>query len=88
MPRFIHEFQKGYVVEVRAQLYQHRFKLGDRVRLSQLGKQRTRKPTTETGTVVGLVNHSTGSVRVLFDGLRTAKSLHWTYIETLCERAE
>ena len=75
-------------MEARARLNQHRFKLGDRVRLSELGKQRTRKPTTEIGTVVGLVNHSTGSVRILFDGLRTAKSLHWTYVEVLCERSE
>jgi len=74
---------------LKAQLAQRRFKVGDRIRLSQLGKQRTRKPTTETGTVVGLVSsHNTGSIRVLFDGLKTAKSLHRTYIEVLnCEPA-
>jgi hypothetical protein len=82
-------FQKGCVVEAKAQLAQHRFKLGDRVRLSQLGKQRTRKPTAEIGTIVGLVSsHNPGSIRVLFDGLKTAKSLHRTYLEALGELPE
>lgn len=75
-------------MEIRAQVCQHSFRLGDRVRLSQLGKQRTRRPTSEVGTIVGLVNHTTGSVRILFDGLRTAKSLHWTYVEPLGELVE
>lgn len=70
-------------MDIRAHEYQHPFKLGDRVRLSPLGKQRTRNPTTEIGTVIGVVNHSSGSVRVLFDGLKSAKSLHWTYVEAL-----
>ena len=83
------EIQKGSVVDVKAQFTQHRYKLGDRVRLSQLGKQRMRKQTTETGTIVGLVSsHNPGSIRVLFDGLKTAKSLDRTYIEALSELAE
>ena len=65
-----------------AQLAQHRFKIGDRVRLSRLGKQRTRKLAMEIGTVVGVVSsRNIGSVRILFDGLKTAQSLHRTYIE-------
>jgi hypothetical protein len=60
------------------------FRLGDRVCLSQLGKGRVRRPTTETGTVVGVVgNHNPSTVRVLFDGLKTVKSMHKTYIELL-----
>jgi hypothetical protein len=66
------------------QMAEHAFRLGDRVCLSQLGKDRVRKPTAETGTVVGLVgNRNPNTVRVLFDGLKTAKSLHKTYIEPL-----
>jgi hypothetical protein len=66
------------------QLAEQAFQLGDRVRLSPLGKDRVRRPTTEIGTVVGLVNNrSPGTVRVLFDGLKTAKTLHKTYVEPL-----
>src|SRR6266496_1905853 len=63
------------------------YRLGDRVCLSQLGKQRSRKPTAETGTVVGLVSPHNTSIRVLFDGLKTAKSLHRKYIEPLDDNA-
>jgi hypothetical protein len=66
---------------------QSHYRLGDRVRLSQLGKQRSRRPTAETGTVVGLVNPHNTSIRVLFDGLKTAKSLHRKYIEPLDDNA-
>ncbi len=67
----------------------HAFRLGDRVRLSQLGRDRVRRNTPEIGTVVGLVSNSNpSSIRVLFDGLRSVKSLHKTYIEPLLEEAD
>jgi hypothetical protein len=61
------------------------FRLGDRVCLSQLGKCRVRRPTTETGTVVGVVGNHPSTIRVLFDGLKTVKSIHKTYIEPLLD---
>jgi hypothetical protein len=71
---------------MKSQIAEHTLRLGDRVCLSQLGKARVRRPTTETGTVVGVVgNHNPSTVRVLFDGLKTVKSIHRTYIVPLRE---
>lgn len=68
---------------MKRQMVEHDFKLGDRVCLSQLGKDRIRKQIIETGTVLGRSNRTPSTVRVLFDGLKGAKSLHKTYIEPL-----
>jgi hypothetical protein len=69
---------------MNSRIAEQTLRLGDRVCLSQLGKARVRRPTTETGTVVGVVgNHNPSTVRVLFDGLKTVKSIHRTYIEPL-----
>ncbi len=66
------------------QVAEQALRLGDRVCLSELGKARVRRPTTETGIVVGVVGtHNPSTVRVLFDGLKTVKSIHRTYIRLL-----
>jgi hypothetical protein len=57
------------------------FGVGDRIRLSRLGTERMQLTICSTGTVVGRSTRTAGSVRVLFDGLRTAKTVHRTYIE-------
>jgi hypothetical protein len=49
------------------------FGVGDRIRLSRLGTERMQLTIRSARTA--------GSVRVLFDGLRTAKTVHRTYIE-------
>ena len=60
------------------------FQVGDRVRLSELGKARIR-PRSPIGTVVGLGSQrgSAESVRVKFDDRRTAQRLHFTYLEAI-----
>jgi len=61
----------------------HQFQVGDRVRLSELGRSRTRKDLGPTGTVADMGRAATNSVRVLFDGSRRTVSLHYTYIEPI-----
>ena len=60
----------------------HDFKIGDRVRLSALGKARSPR-TIPNGQVVNVVlrKRGYGSVRVLWDGLTTSRRLHVSYIE-------
>jgi len=55
------------------------FKIGDRVRLSELG--RTRYPhMSRSGTVVGYSNYAT-SVRIQFDGRQHYTLIHTSYVE-------
>jgi len=61
------------------------FGVGDRIRLSRLGTERMQHTICSTGTVVGRSIRTAGSVRVLFDGLKTAKTVHRTYIEPVDE---
>lgn len=60
------------------------FQVGDRVRLSEIGKSRVR-PRSPIGTIVGRgsLRGSAESVRVKFDGLKTVRRLHFTYLEKI-----
>jgi hypothetical protein len=53
---------------------------GSRFQLTQLGAERCSKFVGQTGIIVGF-SRANGSIRVLFDGTKTARSLHRTYIE-------
>ena len=59
------------------------FRVGDRVRLSELGKSRAPRTRIQTGTVVKLPNSKSGgrTIGVLFDGNMLPTRLHRTYIE-------
>jgi hypothetical protein len=59
-------------------------KLGSRFQLTQLGAERCSKLIGQTGIIVGF-SRANGSIRVLFDGTKTARSLHRTYIEPVTE---
>jgi hypothetical protein len=64
-----------------AQMYDQdiEFRLGQRIRLSDLGKERC-KFKTDTGVVVGR-NNVGESVRVLMDGRKQPQTLHKSYVE-------
>ena len=55
-------------------------KPGVRIRLSALGRARSPRMKVQTGVIVGLTSGSEG-VRVLFDGSKTAITVHESYIE-------
>jgi hypothetical protein len=55
------------------------FRVGQRVRLSDLGIARSLKSTARIGTVVGLPAAS--SVDILFDGNKRPTKLHRSYVE-------
>ena len=59
------------------------FRLGDRVRLSELGKSRAPRTRIQTGRVVKLPKSNSGgtAIGVLFDGNKLPTWLHRTYIE-------
>jgi hypothetical protein len=57
------------------------FRIGDQVRLSELGATRLKKAPSKTGRVVGAGTASKLAVRVLFDGMRCPVSLHQSYLE-------
>ena len=60
----------------------HRFQVGDRVRLSELGRTRFPARQSELGTIAVERRKSDGdSVRVLFDGSKSAARLHESFIE-------
>jgi len=63
----------------------HQFRVGDRVKLSKLGEQRSPRKSSKLGTVVSLKLHKSGpaSVLVLFNGRKEPSRLHWTYIEAI-----
>jgi hypothetical protein len=55
------------------------FRVGDRVRLSELGESRMMRVRTKAGRVVGF-GHVASSVRVLLDGQAAPVTLHKTYL--------
>jgi hypothetical protein len=58
------------------------FSIGDRVRISALGKVRCPRLAGKTGTVVGRSIYI-NSVAVLFDGNKSSSTIHGDYLEAL-----
>lgn len=56
------------------------FRIGDRVRLSELGKKRMTRNRATTAKVVGYGRTDT-RVRILFDGSSYPVSIHVSYLE-------
>lgn len=61
------------------------FEIGDRVRLSDVGRARCPSLHDLAGTVMGHSRMSC-SVRVLFDGRRSREVLHMSYVELVPSR--
>lgn len=61
------------------------FKLGDRVQLSALGKQRSPRMRVQAGEVTGVAKPVSGggTVDVLFDGNTMPTRIHRSYIEPI-----
>jgi hypothetical protein len=57
------------------------FRVGDRIRLSELGRSRAPKAKVQTGVIVKLPGPSAGGIQVMFDGNRTTTRIHPSYIE-------
>jgi hypothetical protein len=57
------------------------FRMGDHVRLSELGASRLKKAPSKTGRIVGAGKASKLTIRVLFDGMKRPVSLHQSYLE-------
>jgi hypothetical protein len=55
------------------------FKVGDRVRLSELGKSRSKAPSRK-GVVTGMAK-SSSQLWVHWDGLKLAQVIHRSYLE-------
>jgi hypothetical protein len=55
------------------------FKIGRRVRLSKLGRRRCPRLADRPGTVVGYSRFNS-AVKVIFDGNKSATSLHASYL--------
>jgi hypothetical protein len=55
-------------------------RVGDRVRLSELGRQRMPRNRATTAKVVGFGRSDT-RIRIIFDGSRYPVSLHVSYLE-------
>jgi hypothetical protein len=55
-------------------------RIGARFQLTELGTQRCANVSGRAGIIVGF-SRANGSIRVLFDGTKTPRSLHRTYIE-------
>ena len=55
------------------------FKVGERVRLSERGRQRFRRLSDVAATVVGYSRISS-AVNVIFDGNKSSTSLHTSYL--------
>jgi len=56
------------------------FKIGERVRLSELGLQKLRRMRNRPGIVVGYTRNPT-AVSIKFDGNKSSTSLHTSYLE-------
>jgi hypothetical protein len=56
------------------------FKVGTRIRLSTLGKERSRRTKTQTGVVIGRPFQS-DALRVQMDGAKQPITLHISYVE-------
>jgi hypothetical protein len=63
----------------------HRFQVGDRVRLSKLGEQRSPRMSMKVGTIVSQTSHKSGSASVLiqFDDRKEPCRLHWSHVELI-----
>ncbi len=62
----------------------HQFRVGDRVRLSELGLSRARRKRTTVGTVSVENRWTVGdNVCVLFDGSKKPIRLHHTFVEPI-----
>ena len=59
---------------------QEYFRIGDRVRLSDLGKQRMTRNRASTAKIVGFGRTET-TVRIVFDGSSYPISIHVSYLE-------
>jgi hypothetical protein len=66
-----------------AQRDRPQFRVGDRVRLSELGRSGVSKTKVQTGVVFKVPKPSSGgrSVEVIFDGNRAPTRIHRSYIE-------
>jgi hypothetical protein len=58
---------------------ENKFKPGQRIRLSALGKERCPR-LSSTGVVIGSAGRS-DAIRVLMDGRKTPMTLHVSYVE-------
>ena len=58
---------------------------GDRIQLSRLGELRNRRKKVKVGTVLAQKYHKSGSgsVLILFDGMKEPCRLHRSYVERL-----
>jgi hypothetical protein len=56
-----------------------RFAVGDRVRLSEIGRQKARK-RERIGVVIGISRTGT-QIRVKWDDLQLPYVVHWSYLE-------
>jgi hypothetical protein len=63
---------------------EQRFSPSTRIRLTALGALRCPNLAGREGTVIGTGRYRS-TVRVIFDGFRSATSLHSTYIEPVAE---
>ena len=59
---------------------QEYFRIGDRVRLSELGRKRMSRNRATTATVVGYGRSET-TIRIVFDGSNYPVSIHASYLE-------
>jgi hypothetical protein len=68
----------------------HRFQVGDRVRLSKLGEERSPRTTAKVGTIVSLRRLKSGwaSALILFDDRKEPRRFHLSYIEPVNGSAE
>jgi hypothetical protein len=68
-----------------AETEQHNFRLGDRVRLSEIGKKHYPRTPNRCGTVVAVGGRmSSGRIlTVLFDGNTTPTRLYRSYVEPI-----
>lgn len=57
-----------------------KFEIGSRIRLSDLGKRRCPRISSETGVVVGKATHLE-AVRLKMDGKKQLITLHASYVE-------
>jgi hypothetical protein len=64
----------------------HKFKSGDRIRLSQLGKERNPRMRKHHGTVIKVGSRANSSeiLAVQLDGNASLTRLHRSYVEPLC----
>lgn len=60
-----------------------KFKLGDRVRLSALGKARSPRIKSKAGRIISIPKSLTGraTIEVLFDGNKRGTRMHCSYLE-------